>query len=212
MAAECIVQLERGSKQALYQQIATQIKTQICDGRLPTGSRLPTVRKFATPLKVTRLTVQSAYNELQADGWIECTVGKGTYVSASVRPQSLMSVVARQPTPDTVLDNISRVSQIIGLRSLAYATQSADAFFAERLLAALTAGQAAGGDKRGRQSAALRIVGVEAYPDLDLRVDDHAEPVAELRRIYQESQKDYYQTFRKNMPSQAHPFGLQDND
>ncbi len=55
---------------------------------------------------------------------------------------------------------------------------------AERLLAALAAGEAAGGDKRGKQSAALRIHADEDYPELDIRVDDHAEPVAELRRLY----------------------------
>lgn len=53
----------------------------------------------------------------------------------------------------------------------------------ERLMAALEAGQAAGGDRRGRQSASLRIVRKEAYATLDLRVDEHAEPVAELRRV-----------------------------
>jgi len=55
---------------------------------------------------------------------------------------------------------------------------------AERLLAALAAGEAAGGDKRGKQSAALRIHGDEDHPALDLRVDDHAEPVQELHRLY----------------------------
>lgn len=53
----------------------------------------------------------------------------------------------------------------------------------ERLMAALEAGQAVGGDRRGRQSAALRIARKEAYAALDLRVDEHAEPVAELRRV-----------------------------
>lgn len=53
----------------------------------------------------------------------------------------------------------------------------------ERLMRALEAGQAAGGDKRGRQSAALSIHDREAYPWLDLRVDEHARPVDELRRI-----------------------------
>jgi uncharacterized Ntn-hydrolase superfamily protein len=53
----------------------------------------------------------------------------------------------------------------------------------ERLMRALEAGQAAGGDKRGRQSAALKVAGTEAYGLVDLRVDDHADPVAELRRI-----------------------------
>jgi uncharacterized Ntn-hydrolase superfamily protein len=53
-----------------------------------------------------------------------------------------------------------------------------------RLLAALVAGQAAGGDKRGRQSAALMVVGGESYPRTDLRVDEHPDPVAELARIH----------------------------
>ena len=68
---------------------------------------------------------------------------------------------------------------------------SADAFIsskgqalAQRLIAAMTAGEAAGGDKRGKQSAALRIHGDEDYPELDLRVDDHAEPMLELARLY----------------------------
>jgi len=57
--------------------------------------------------------------------------------------------------------------------------------FAERLLIAMQAGEAAGGDKRGRQSAALRIHKAQDYPWLDLRVDDHADPLSELRRLYQ---------------------------
>jgi len=55
---------------------------------------------------------------------------------------------------------------------------------AERMLLALEAGQAAGGDKRGRQSAALKVFDSEAYALWDLRVDEHAYPVAELRRVY----------------------------
>lgn len=54
----------------------------------------------------------------------------------------------------------------------------------ERLLGALEAGQAAGGDKRGRQSAALSVVGAEDYRRVDLRVDEHADPVTELRRVH----------------------------
>lgn len=53
----------------------------------------------------------------------------------------------------------------------------------ERLMRALEAGQAAGGDKRGRQSAAMKVVVDEPFPALDLRVDDHPDPVAELRRL-----------------------------
>jgi uncharacterized Ntn-hydrolase superfamily protein len=61
---------------------------------------------------------------------------------------------------------------------------------ARRLLEALAAGDAAGGDRRGKQSAALRVAapraGYGGFNDVkvDLRVDDHAEPVAELQRLY----------------------------
>ncbi len=61
---------------------------------------------------------------------------------------------------------------------------------AERLLAALSAGQAAGGDKRGQQSASLLVVkekgGYGGFNDIliDLRVDDHPAPIEELHRLY----------------------------
>jgi len=56
---------------------------------------------------------------------------------------------------------------------------------AERLLRAMEAGEAAGGDKRGRQSASLKVHHVEEYALLDLRVDEHPHPVAELRRVFE---------------------------
>jgi uncharacterized Ntn-hydrolase superfamily protein len=62
--------------------------------------------------------------------------------------------------------------------------RSAGVKFEERLLLALEAGQAAGGDKRGRQSASLIVYRDEPYPYLDLRVDEHADPVRELRRVF----------------------------
>ncbi|MEM6713500.1 MAG: DUF1028 domain-containing protein [Cyanobacteria bacterium P01_D01_bin.6] len=73
--------------------------------------------------------------------------------------------------------------------------------FSERLLRALEAGEIAGGDKRGKQSAALYVVQNDSYPLLDLRVDNHPEPIAELRTLFEEAHKDYYQSFRKTMPS-----------
>jgi uncharacterized Ntn-hydrolase superfamily protein len=54
---------------------------------------------------------------------------------------------------------------------------------AERLMGALEAGDAAGGDQRGKQSASLKVVGGEAYASVDLRVDEHPQPVTELRRV-----------------------------
>ncbi|HYW87437.1 MAG TPA: DUF1028 domain-containing protein [Chloroflexota bacterium] len=78
---------------------------------------------------------------------------------------------------------------------------------AERLIQALEAGQAAGGDKRGRQSAALLIVSSEVYPYLDIRVDDHPDPVVELRRLYEESKAEYL-PFKDKLPSAANPHGI----
>jgi uncharacterized Ntn-hydrolase superfamily protein len=53
-----------------------------------------------------------------------------------------------------------------------------------RLVAALAAGEAAGGDRRGRQSAAVLVRATEAAAFVDLRVDDHPDPVGELQRLY----------------------------
>lgn len=80
---------------------------------------------------------------------------------------------------------------------------------AERLLAAMAAGEAAGGDKRGKQAAALRIHGDEDYPQLDLRVDDHEEPIAELARLYRKS-LERYQPFMACLAGRRNPAGLTD--
>jgi uncharacterized Ntn-hydrolase superfamily protein len=80
---------------------------------------------------------------------------------------------------------------------------------AERLMAAMAAGEAAGGDKRGKQAAALRIHGDEDYPQLDIRVDDHAEPIAELQRLYDKS-LERYQPFMACLPGRGNPAGLTD--
>lgn len=90
--------------------------------------------------------------------------------------------------------------------------ENASLSFCQRLLTALLAGQRAGGDKRGRQSAALYVVDQDLYAELDLRVDDHPDPVTELQRLYHESQQDYYQRFRRSLPSWRHPAGRFDAD
>jgi uncharacterized Ntn-hydrolase superfamily protein len=81
--------------------------------------------------------------------------------------------------------------------------------FPRRLVAAMRAGEAAGGDKRGKQSAALLIFGAEEWSDLDLRVDDHAEPLAELDRLEQMSRA-HWMIFRRFLPSRRDPVGVTD--
>jgi uncharacterized Ntn-hydrolase superfamily protein len=84
-----------------------------------------------------------------------------------------------------------------------------DLDFDERLIAALEAGQAAGGDKRGKQSAALRIWTTETFPMIDIRVDDHAEPLIELRRLWRVAHQRYV-PFQAAGPTRANPGGVLD--
>lgn len=86
---------------------------------------------------------------------------------------------------------------------------SAPLDLAERLLLALEAGNAAGGDKRGKQSAALVIQGPEPYTRLNMRVDDHAEPFVELRRLYGVAQERFI-PFSRAFPTPERPYGITD--
>lgn len=115
------VSINRESSQAIYKQISEQIKTHISSGRLPANSRLPTVRKMAKSLGVTRLTVQNAYSELQADGWVEATVGRGTFVSPSVQPFRLEPTVGQYLTADNTINDLLQINQVVGVRSMAMA-------------------------------------------------------------------------------------------
>lgn len=74
--------LDRSDSLPLYRQLSQQLKGLIENGTLAPGSRLPTVRRLAEDHGLTRLTVQSAFAELQDQGWIQSTVGRGTFVSA----------------------------------------------------------------------------------------------------------------------------------
>jgi uncharacterized Ntn-hydrolase superfamily protein len=110
----------------------------------------------------------------------------------------------------SVAGNMLAGAQVVDETAAAYAA-GAGLPFAERLLAALAAGEAAGGDKRGKQGAALLVHTTEEYPFLDLRVDDHAEPIAELKRLY-ETSLERFQPFLACVPSRAQPAGVTDRN
>jgi len=108
----------------------------------------------------------------------------------------------------SVAGNMLAGAEVIERTARAYEAASALPF-AERLLAAMDAGEAAGGDKRGKQAAALVVHTTEDYPALSLRVDDHAEPLAELRRLHAVS-LERFQPFVACLPSRADPTGITD--
>ena len=78
-----------------------------------------------------------------------------------------------------------------------------------RLIGAMRAGERAGGDKRGKQSAALVIYGAEEYSELDLRVDDHVEPLLELARL-EAASRERWTHFRPFLATRDRPAGTFD--
>jgi len=119
-------------------------------------------------------------------GWRGHRVGEGFSVAGNM--------LAGQAVVDATFESFRR---------------SAGRSLAERFLDALDAGQAEGGDMRGKQSAAILIHDSEDYPALSLRVDDHAEPLAEMRRLHRLSQAGYG-AYRRFIATKQDPVGVFD--
>ncbi len=144
----------------------------------------PELRQFAI---VDAAGGVAAYSGDSCDGWYGHTIGDGFVVAGNM----LISA-----------DTISA--------SADYFHTSRGAL-AERLLGALQAGQDAGGDKRGRQSAALKVCSIEEYALVDLRVDEHPDPVPELRRVYTVAAEQLF-PFMTMLPTKSNPGGSFDPD
>src|SRR3954462_7476164 len=110
-----LLQIDRSKSQPLYRQIAEQISILIGSGRLPSGTQLPTVRQLADMLSVTRVTAQNAYGELQAGGWVESTVGRGTFVIASPQSRDLLTALGSSVSADRLMGNIHQMDKIAGM-------------------------------------------------------------------------------------------------
>ncbi|QDC01631.1 DUF1028 domain-containing protein [Mesorhizobium sp. 8] len=108
----------------------------------------------------------------------------------------------------SVAGNMLAGPQVIA-QTLATYRKAASKPFAERLLEAMQAGEDAGGDKRGRQSAALVVYRDQDYAWLRLHADDHADPLAELRRLYAVAQERYLHV-AETMATRRNPSGLID--
>jgi len=108
----------------------------------------------------------------------------------------------------SIAGNMLAGAQVLDETAKAYAA-GRELPFPRRLIAALRAGEAAGGDKRGKQSAALLIHDREEWSALDLRVDDHADPLTELERLEAVSRERWVH-FRKYLPSRKNPAGITD--
>ena len=69
------------NNQPIYEQICTQIKSQIIAGKLAPGAALPSIRTLAKDLRVSVITTKRAYDELEADGFLYTVAGKGCFVA-----------------------------------------------------------------------------------------------------------------------------------
>ena len=109
----------------IYEQISSQIKALIMSGELKAGEALPSIRGLAKSLHISVLTVQKAYDALQADGFIETTAGKGCFVSAQNQDFYLEEQQKRIEEHFTEAIEIAKVSgikidQLQSLLSLLY--------------------------------------------------------------------------------------------
>lgn len=77
--------ISNNANKPIYEQITSQFKAMIMNGELQAGDSIPSMRALAKSLHVSVITVQKAYEDLQRDGFIETTVGRGSFVAAQNR-------------------------------------------------------------------------------------------------------------------------------
>ena len=92
--------LDTRDHQPLYQQIVETLRREIADGTLPAGTRLPSSRQLARDVRVSRITVVTAYAELEAEGLIESRAGSGAFVLPPWSPPRLGQPAAETDEPD----------------------------------------------------------------------------------------------------------------
>lgn len=78
------IKINSETERAIYLQLADEILVLIKHGQLLTGQKLPSTRDVATLLNINRITVSKAFDELQMQGWLESSVGRGTFVSSHI--------------------------------------------------------------------------------------------------------------------------------
>ena len=91
--------ISNSDRQPIYEQITAQIKSQILSGALAAGQQLPSIRVLARELRISVITTKRAYDELEAERFVESIQGKGSFVaaqdSAMMREKRLKSIEAR---------------------------------------------------------------------------------------------------------------------
>src|SRR4051812_48990135 len=95
----------------MYQQVYEWFRTAILSRHLRPGQRLPSTRALASELRISRITVLNAFEQLQAEGYLETTLGSGTFVSSSIPDEMLRPSFRAEEDID---DSRSKLSPIQG--------------------------------------------------------------------------------------------------
>ncbi|HBA35657.1 MAG TPA: hypothetical protein DCZ12_16140, partial [Gammaproteobacteria bacterium] len=105
------ITLKADKRDPLHKQLYEAVREAILNGKFPAGAQLPSSRIFAQTLAVSRNTVVSAFDQLQAEGYIERRVGAGSFV-ASTTPESQLHARRTKPLPTlTMTSRLSRRGQ-----------------------------------------------------------------------------------------------------
>ncbi len=106
------IQINNSSNDPIYLQIKNQIKSQIISGDLQVGDKLPSIRFMAKELRISMITAKRAFDELEAEGFIDSVQGKGNFVARQnkelIREEYLKKIEER-------IQDIIEFSDIIGL-------------------------------------------------------------------------------------------------
>lgn len=121
--------LDANASDALHRQLYDELRRAILAGRLASGSRLPASRELASVTKVSRNTVLSAYDQLIAEGYIQCRPGSGTFVADAIPERMTPPLALPGPSPAPEARELSRLGRRITatviVRSPAKATGNA---------------------------------------------------------------------------------------
>ena len=106
------IQINNSSDDPIYLQIKNQIKSQIISGDLQVGDKLPSIRFMAKELRISMITAKRAFDELEAEGFIDSVQGKGNFVARQnkelIREEYLKKIEEK-------IQDIIELSDIIGL-------------------------------------------------------------------------------------------------
>ena len=104
--------ISNSSMQPIYEQVVSQIKSEILKGSLVPESKLPSVRELAGDLRISALTVKKAYDTLEQEGFIVTVHGKGSFVAGVNRDVALE---AQKKEVEKELDSIIKKARSCGM-------------------------------------------------------------------------------------------------